>query len=137
MSNLTREQIIEAFRQDGRLAWEVLLSLNVGFWDEWDCDVLSGVLVHGFGGPELQIAAKATPDRLAFDDPDTTRTIEDSDNHYRLWIDVLTKNVGPVKDLNRAEVLSILRENIESRLKTLSKAHWVLQLETKPCGERT
>lgn len=50
------EQILKLFAEDDELADRVLTYLNIGMWDEWDCDLLGGMKM-GFGGPELRIAA--------------------------------------------------------------------------------
>lgn len=58
---LTVDQVLNAMGASENLADEVLQRLNAGMWDEWDCDILTGVFEHGFGAKELQIAAKAAP----------------------------------------------------------------------------
>lgn len=52
-------QILSAFAEDGALVEEVLGYINHGMFDEWDCDLWSGVKDLGFGGDELAIASKA------------------------------------------------------------------------------
>lgn len=131
---MTREDIIEAFRQDGQLAEDVILALNIGFWDEWDCDLLSGMLHFGFGPVELQIAAKATPRTFSADDRDQARESQliDPESYHRVWVQIKTKNAGPVKDSERSEVHSILVDSISGDLiRNLSKVPWVTEVEVK------
>lgn len=52
-------EVLKAFAEEPKLADDVLLYLNHGMWDEWDCDLLTGITEVGFGGPELQIAARS------------------------------------------------------------------------------
>lgn len=44
---------------DPSVGEEVLEAWSAGFWEEWDCDLFSGVSELGFGGEELRLAAQA------------------------------------------------------------------------------
>lgn len=54
---MTAKEVLDAMAADGRLADDVLSLLDAAMWDEWDCGLL-GVAEHGFGAPELAIAAR-------------------------------------------------------------------------------
>lgn len=58
--------ILKAMSESDGLAEEVLGYLNDGMWDEWDCDLLTGITNHGFGGLELQLAAKSGLSKAEF-----------------------------------------------------------------------
>lgn len=130
MNDPTFEQIIEAFKNDGALAEKVLIALNIGFWEEWDCDILRGMLVIGFGPIELQIAAKAVPNEIGWLDGGrkVVRDIDDIENRYTSHICVHVKNAGPIKDMEREEVQALLNDTIEHEI-DLSKNDWVLEVE--------
>lgn len=57
-AELTVIQVLQAMAASDNLAENVLYYLNDGMWDEWDTDLPSG-LKQGFGGQELQLAAKS------------------------------------------------------------------------------
>jgi hypothetical protein len=54
---LTTLEVLVAMSESDTLAYEVLNSLNVGMFDEWDCELLTDFMKNGFGGPELRLAA--------------------------------------------------------------------------------
>lgn len=124
------EEIIKAFQNDGELAEQVILALNVGFWEEWDCDLLRGMLVIGFGPAELMLAAQAVPDDIDWDDdgPRRAEEVHDIENRYTVRVCVHVKNSGPVKDMDREEVQSLLAENVGSEIKLVDN-NWVLEVE--------
>lgn len=61
---MTALEILEAFVNDeageyrGQLIEEVISYMNLGMHDEWDIGLLEGIK-EGFGGEELQIAARS------------------------------------------------------------------------------
>ena len=57
-SGMTSKEVLEAMAESPTLADEVLKYLNYGMGDEWDCTLPQGLEI-GFGGDELQIAAKS------------------------------------------------------------------------------
>lgn len=55
---MTAQQVLEAMAKEVGLADLVLQYLNHGMLDEWDCSLEQG-LQNGFGGVELQLAARS------------------------------------------------------------------------------
>lgn len=133
MSVVTFEQIIEAFAADGALAEKVMLALNIGMWEEWDCDLLRGMLVLGFGADELRLAAKAVPSDIDWEDYESNSHIagevEDPENRYTIRTLIRTKNAGVVKDLSREEVHALLLDDIKRRVGAYQRMHYVLEVE--------
>jgi hypothetical protein len=127
---ITYEQIIEAFKLDGGLAEKVLIALNVGFWEEWDCDLLRGMLVMGFGPPELRIAAKAVPNDIDWEDGRRVgEEPTDIENRYAVHVAVHVKNSGSIRDMERERVQSLLVDEVTHQTRGLNSLRWVLEVE--------
>jgi uncharacterized Ntn-hydrolase superfamily protein len=125
------DQIVKAIQNDGELAEKIILALNVGMWEEWDCDLLRGMLVVGFGPAELMLAAQAIPNDIDWSD-DKVRDatpVHDIENRYTVRVCIHAKNSGPLKDLEREEVNTILHDEISHRLEGFSRAPWILEVE--------
>jgi uncharacterized Ntn-hydrolase superfamily protein len=85
------DQIVKAIQNDGELAEKIILALNVGMWEEWDCDLLRGMLVVGFGPAELMLAAQAIPNDIDWSD-DKVRDatpVHDIENRYTVRVKVM------------------------------------------------
>jgi uncharacterized Ntn-hydrolase superfamily protein len=134
LSDITFEQIIDAFKDDGTLAEKAILALNVGMWEEWDCDLLRGILLLGFGAAELRIAAKAIPNDIDWSDYEAnSRAVEvpDVENRHVVRILLHTKNSGPLKDMEYHEVQDMLVKEVAHQTRQLPREHWVLEVEVQ------
>jgi hypothetical protein len=102
-------------------------------WEEWDCDLLRGMLVLGFGADELRLAAKAVPSDIDWEDYDKNSRIadevEDPENRYTIRTLIRTKNAGVVKDMSREEVHALLLDDIKRRVGAYQRMHYVLEVE--------
>lgn len=126
---MTAKEILSAFASDGDLAEEVLVHLNMGMWDEWDCDLLTGALQFGFGPPELAIAAKtAASVNFTQGDPNDRQVMDDYEHWHRVCIRVHTKNAGPVKDLeDEASVIRVLADCLQDIIDGWAKFPWIIE----------
>lgn len=136
---LTYEELIENFRQpgSGEALEKLLIAINVGMWEEWDCDLIRGVLLHGFGGKELELAARGAPKDILWEDDnlndfiETDGDIDDLDNRYTVHVSVHVKNAGPVKDMEYDEVRNMLVDVVGGAAKAIRSAPWVLEVDVK------
>lgn len=89
MKLVTAQDILRAFTADDVLVEDVLGYLNAGMFDEWDASLTQGLEI-GFGGPELQIAARAGLAKAEYDEAHNAVSIAESDQRQPIatlrWI---------------------------------------------------
>lgn len=60
LNNKTEVTTVMAWlAEDKKRITEFFNRLDAGFWDEWDCDLMTGVQMFGFDSKETQLAMRA------------------------------------------------------------------------------
>ena len=126
-------ELLEIAAEQPELIEEFLVALNSGFWDEWDCDLLTGVTIHGFGPPEIGLAAQAAPREVnvvSAEGRDGSGEAEEG-NEYKIGVRFVAKNAGPHKDNTRADVREVLKIEVGRVVHDLHKDRlpWILEAE--------
>lgn len=130
---MTLPELLEIAQEDPELIEKLIIAINSGFWEEWDCDLLTGVTVHGFGPPEIGIAAKAAPrevNPMSAAERDGSGLNTEGDVH-KIVVKFTSKNSGPHKDTTRSDQRTILVNLVEELLQGVHREQlpWIVEVE--------